>query len=229
MLQAVAGLLLHQYAMPAFQAGPDLQWLCMSPVGATAYNNVILAKISAANTNLFGASAPPSKLYLLHNTVDVLCCDVDAMKQSLAAPELRVQASVGAAAHAVLSALQSVAAVAAANARSDEAIASRAAQTAAAAAQSALKHAQQLQVLGVNAATTTRLSANIPLPVQQAAETLVACCTHPTKSVEDLNNLRGVRDHAAAPWQHSVERVTGQACLQGLDGSIQGGPATLAL
>jgi hypothetical protein len=173
MLQAVAGPLLHQYATPAFQAGPDLQWLRMSPAGATAYSNVILAKISAANTNLFGASAPPSKLYLLQNTVDMLCCDVDAIKQSLAAPEARAQASVGAAAHAVLSALQSAAAVAAANARGDEATASRAAQAAAAAAQSALQHAQQLQALGVNAATTARLSASIPLPLQQAAETPV--------------------------------------------------------
>jgi hypothetical protein len=145
----------------------------MSPAGATAYSNAILANISAANTTLFGASPAPSKLYLFQNTVDVLCCDVDAMKQSLAAPELRVQASVGAAAHAVLSALQSAAAVAAANARGDEAAASRAAQAAAAAAQSAIQHAQQLQVLGVNAAPTTRLSASIPLQAQQAAETPV--------------------------------------------------------
>ena len=173
MLQAVAGPLLHQYATPAFQAGPDLLWLRMSPAGATAYSNAILANISATNTTLFGASPAPSKLYLFQNTVDVLCCDVDAMKQSLAAPELRVQASVGAAAHAVLSALQSAAAVAAANARGDEAAASRAAQAAAAAAQSAIQHAQQLQVLGVNAATTTRLSASIPLQAQQAAETPV--------------------------------------------------------
>jgi hypothetical protein len=101
-IQAVAGPLLHQYATPAFQAGPDLQWLRMTSAGATTYNNSILAKISAANNTLFGASAPPSKLYLFQNTVDVLCSDVDAMKQSLAAPEAQVQASMVAAAHAVL-------------------------------------------------------------------------------------------------------------------------------
>jgi hypothetical protein len=101
MLQAVAGPSLHQYAKPAFQAGPDLQWLRMTPAGATAYSNGILAKISAANTTLFGASPAPSKLYLFQNTVDVLCCDINAIKQSLAAREARVQASMGAAAHAV--------------------------------------------------------------------------------------------------------------------------------
>jgi hypothetical protein len=173
MHQAVAGPLLHQYATPAFQAGPDLQWLRMTPAGATAYSNGILAKISAANTTLFGASPAPSKLFLFQNTVDVLCCDVDAIKQSLAAPEARVQASVGAAAHAVLSALQSAAAVAAANARGDEAAAGRAAQAAAAAAQSALQHAQQLQVIGTNAAPAVSLRASIPLQAQQAAETPV--------------------------------------------------------
>jgi hypothetical protein len=106
---------------------------------------------------------------------------MDAIKQSLAAPEARVQASVGATAHAVLSALQSAAAVAAANARGDEAAASRAAeaaasraaQAAAAAAQSALQHAQQLQVLGTNAAPAVSVGASIPLQVQQAAETPV--------------------------------------------------------
>jgi hypothetical protein len=165
--------LLHQYATSAFQAGPDLLWLRMNPAGATAYSNAILAKISAANTTLFGASPAPSKLFLFQNTVDVLCCDVDAIKQSLAAPEARVQASVGAAAHAVLSALQSAAAVAAANARGDEAAAGRAAQAAAAAAQSALQHAQQLQVIGTNAAPAVSLRASIPLQAQQAAETPV--------------------------------------------------------
>jgi hypothetical protein len=172
MLQAVAGPLLHQYATPAVQAGPDLQWLRMTPSRATACSNGILDKISAANTTLFGASPAPSKLFLFQNTVDVLCCDVDAIKQSLAAPDARVQASVGAAAHAVLSALQSAATVAAANARGDEATASRAAQAAAAAAQSALQHAQQLQVLGMNAAPTT--IASIPLPVQRQRKHLWA-------------------------------------------------------
>jgi hypothetical protein len=64
MHQAVAGPLLHQYATPAFQAGPDLLWLRMNPAGATAYSTGILAKISAANTTLFGASPAPSKLHL---------------------------------------------------------------------------------------------------------------------------------------------------------------------
>jgi len=96
MLQVVAGPLLHQYATPAFQPGLDLQYLRMNPAEATAYSNGLLAKISAANTALFGPSPqPPSRPFLLQNTVDWLCGDVDAMKLALAAPEARAQCKHG--------------------------------------------------------------------------------------------------------------------------------------
>jgi hypothetical protein len=90
MLQVLAGPLLHQYLTPAFQPGLDLQYLRMNPAEATAYSNDLLSKISAANTALFGPSPqPPSRPFLLQNTVDWLCGDVDAMKLALAAPEAR--------------------------------------------------------------------------------------------------------------------------------------------
>lgn len=37
-LRRVSGLLLHQYALPAFQTGgTDLAWLCMTPADAQVY------------------------------------------------------------------------------------------------------------------------------------------------------------------------------------------------
>lgn len=227
MLRVVAGPLLHQYGTPAFQPGPDLQWFRMRPAEATAYSNGLLAKISAANTTLFGPSPqPPSRPFLLQNTVDWLCCDVDAMKLALAAPEARVQSSMGAAAHAVMSALQSAAVVAAASARGDGAAASRAAQAAAAAAQSAVQHAQQLQALGVSAAPTAT-SSSIPslqlqqqaVPTPMAIEEPAAALSEEEPSTEpaavavagDTGSLDGSAGVGAEPCTHTMAASLQQA------------------
>jgi hypothetical protein len=205
MLQVVAGPLLHQYATLAFQPGPDLQWFCMTPAEATAYNNGLLAKISAANAALFGPSPQtPNRPFLLQNTVDWLCCDVDAMKLALAAPEAQVQSSMGAAAHAVMSALQSAAVVAAASARDDDAAASRAAQAVAAATQSAVQHALQLQALGVGAAPTDSSIPSLQLQ-QQAVSTPV-----------------GLEEPAAALLEEDPSTEPAAAAVVGDTGSLDG-------
>jgi hypothetical protein len=79
--------------------------------------------------------------------VDLLCCDVNSVKLSLASPTARADANITSAQAAVRSALQSGAAVAVLTARGDDVAASQAAAAAARAAQAAVGHAQQLQLV----------------------------------------------------------------------------------
>ena len=77
MLQSLAGMLrrvtvplLHHYVLPAFEAGPDLTWLCMTPTEALAYRTKQLQTISSAVEALYGPQPqPPARLVLLQNTV----------------------------------------------------------------------------------------------------------------------------------------------------------------
>lgn len=70
MLRRVTVPLLHHYALPAFDAGPDLTWLCMTPTEAQAYRSKLLQTISSATEGLYGPQPqPPPRLLLLQNTV----------------------------------------------------------------------------------------------------------------------------------------------------------------
>jgi hypothetical protein len=72
MLRQVTVPLLHQYALPAFEAGPDLTWLCMTPTEAQLYRSKLLEIISSAIEALYGPQPqPPGRLLLLQNTVSV--------------------------------------------------------------------------------------------------------------------------------------------------------------
>jgi hypothetical protein len=72
MLRRVTVPLLHQYALPAFEAGPDLTWLCMTPTEARDYRSKLLQTISSATEALYGPQPqPPPRLVLLQNTVSV--------------------------------------------------------------------------------------------------------------------------------------------------------------
>jgi hypothetical protein len=74
MLRRVCGPLLHQYALPAFTAGTDLEWLRMTPTQAQAYRAQLWSGINTSNVALFGPlSDPPAKLVLLQNIVSGLC------------------------------------------------------------------------------------------------------------------------------------------------------------
>jgi hypothetical protein len=70
MVRRVTVPLLHHYALPAFETGPDLTWLCMTPTEALAYRNKQLQTISSAVEALYGPQPqPPARLLLLQNTV----------------------------------------------------------------------------------------------------------------------------------------------------------------
>jgi hypothetical protein len=72
MLSRVSGPLLHHYALPPFQPGPDLAWLCMAPTEAQAHRTKLLQDINTANTALFGQLLdPPSRPVLFQNTVSM--------------------------------------------------------------------------------------------------------------------------------------------------------------
>lgn len=72
MLRRVTVPLMHHYALPAFEAGPDLTWLCMTPTEALAYRTKQLHTISSAIAALYGPQPPPpARLLLLQNTVSV--------------------------------------------------------------------------------------------------------------------------------------------------------------
>lgn len=87
MLRRVTGPLLHHYALPAFQHGPDLAWLCMAPDEAQAHRSQLLQDINAANTALFGQLPnPPPRHVLLQNTVRVLQAVVTVASCSLKLP-----------------------------------------------------------------------------------------------------------------------------------------------
>jgi hypothetical protein len=72
MLRRVAVPLLHQYALPPFEAGPDLTWLCMAPAEAQAYRSKLLPTISSATEAVYRPQPqPPPRHVLLQHTVSV--------------------------------------------------------------------------------------------------------------------------------------------------------------
>jgi hypothetical protein len=160
--------------------------------------------ISSANTKLFGAApSPPARPVLLQNSVDLLACDADAIKLSLAAPAARTDAHVGAATAAVLSALQSAAVVAHATATGSDASAASAAVVAAQAAKTALLHAQQLQHLNVIGLTAAA-------PTAAVATSEAACSQPPVTAAAPV--LQQMSDsHAAVDVQTSLQTAAAKA------------------
>ena len=72
MLRHVTVLLRHQYALPAYEAGPDLIWLCMTPTEARDYRFKLLQTFSSAIEAIHGPQPQePPRLLLLQNTVSV--------------------------------------------------------------------------------------------------------------------------------------------------------------
>ena len=155
MLEATTVPLCHSgYCVPPLsRAGPDLQFLNLTPAAAAALCQQYIAAIDSANKALYSQLPPtPAKPLILHGVVDLLCMDVDAVRAAFsAAPGAQLRQSMASAAASLVSVLSSAASVAAAGARGDEAGAARAAGQAAAAAMQAVRDAglfQQLHVAG---------------------------------------------------------------------------------
>ena len=84
MLRRVTVPLLHHYAVPAFEAGPDLTWLCMTPTEAQAHRSKLLLTISSAIEALYGPQPEqPPRLVLLQNTVSVYDSNIPQVRKSL--------------------------------------------------------------------------------------------------------------------------------------------------